>query len=178
MGLGPNPDVSLSEARNLATRERKKVLKNIDSLSDKRARRIAARAAYDNMLSFGECAELYIESQAPGWSYPKHIEHWRSLLKNLAGPTIGHLSIDQDRDGTGAHAARQNRGRLSPWRPAGEAYQTRGRLGTLLQQAGSTGNGRCDPTRYGLTVRPMPPSSRHRPASYARRTPPRRRGFD
>ena len=95
MGLGPYPDVSLSEARNLATQERKKILQGIDPLTDKRARKIAARAAHDNMLSFSECAELYVESQAPGWSNPKHIEQWRSTLKNLAGPTIGHLSVDQ-----------------------------------------------------------------------------------
>jgi integrase len=95
MGLGPYPDVSLSEARNLATRERKKIIHGIDPLSDKRARRIAARTAHDNMLSFAECAELYVESQAPGWSNPKHIEQWRNTLKNLAGPTIGHLSVDQ-----------------------------------------------------------------------------------
>jgi len=95
MGLGPYPDVSLSEARNLATRERKKILQGIDPLTDKRARRIAARAAHDNMLSFAECAELYVESQAPGWSNPKHIEQWRNTLKNLAGPVIGHLSVDQ-----------------------------------------------------------------------------------
>lgn len=95
MGLGPYPDVSLSEARNLATRERKKMLQGIDPLSDKRARSIAARAAHDNMLSFAECAERYVESQAPGWSNPKHIEQWRSTLKNLAGPVIGHLAVDQ-----------------------------------------------------------------------------------
>jgi len=95
MGLGPYPDVSLSEARNLATRERKKILQGIDPLTDKRARRIAARTAHDNMLSFAECAELYVQSQAPGWRNPKHIEQWRSTLKNLAGPTIGHLPVDQ-----------------------------------------------------------------------------------
>ena len=95
MGLGPYPDVSLSDARNLATQERKKILKDIDPLSDKRARRIAARAAHDNMLSFAECAELYVESQAPGWSNPKHIEQWRNTLKNLAGPVMGHLPVDQ-----------------------------------------------------------------------------------
>ena len=95
MGLGPYPDVSLSEARSLATRERKKILQGVDPLTDKRARKIAARVAHDNMLSFAECAELYVESQAPGWSNPKHIEQWRSTLKNLAGPTIGHLSVDQ-----------------------------------------------------------------------------------
>ena len=47
------------------------------------------------MLSFAECAELYIESQAPGWSNPKHIEQWRSTLNKLAGPIIGHLPVDQ-----------------------------------------------------------------------------------
>ena len=95
LGLGPYPDVTLSEARDLATRERKKMRQGIDPLTDKRARRIAARTAHENMLTFAECAELYIESQIPGWSNPKHIEQWRSTLKNLAGPIIGHLPVDQ-----------------------------------------------------------------------------------
>jgi len=95
MGLGPYPDVSLSEARNLATQGRKKILQDIDPLSDKQARKIAVRAAYNNMLTFAECAELYVDSQAPGWSNPKHTEQWRNTLKNLAGPVIGHLSVDQ-----------------------------------------------------------------------------------
>ena len=95
MGLGPYPDVTLAEARELATQERKKLLRGIDPLNDKRARRIAVRTAHDNMLSFAECAKLYIDSQAPGWSNPKHVEQWRSTLKNLAGPIIGHLPVDQ-----------------------------------------------------------------------------------
>ena len=95
MGLGPYPDVTLSEARELATRERKKLLRGIDPLTDKRARQRAARAAHDDMLSFAECAELYVESQAPGWSNPKHIEQWRNTLKKLAGPIIGRLSVDE-----------------------------------------------------------------------------------
>jgi len=95
LGLGPYPDVTLSEARDLATRERKKRHQGIDPLTDKRARQIAARTAHENMLTFSECAELYIESQAPGWSNPKHIEQWRSTLENLAGPIIGHLPVDQ-----------------------------------------------------------------------------------
>jgi integrase len=95
MGLGPYPDISLAEARALATQERKRILHGIDPLKDKRARQTAARTAHDNMLSFAECAELYVESQAPGWSNPKHIEQWRSTLKNLAGPVIGLLPVDQ-----------------------------------------------------------------------------------
>ncbi len=95
MGLGPYPDVSLAEARNLATRERRKLRQEIDPLMDKRARHLAARAAYDNVLTFADCAERYVDSQAPGWSNPKHIDQWRNTLKNLAGPTLGHLPVNQ-----------------------------------------------------------------------------------
>jgi integrase len=94
MGLGPQPDVSLRDARELATKARKKLLRSIDPLADKRANIHAARVAHDDRLSFAECAEQYVDSQAAGWSNPKHIEQWRSTLKKLAGPIIGHLSVD------------------------------------------------------------------------------------
>ena len=95
LGLGPYPDVSLSEARDLATNERNKKRHGIDPLTDKRARRRAARTAHDNMMTFAECAEKYVDSQAPGWSNPKHVAQWRSTLTTLAGPVIGHLPVDQ-----------------------------------------------------------------------------------
>ena len=95
MGLGPYPDVSLAEARELATDARKQLLKGIDPLTDKRARQRDARAARCDMLSFAECAEKYIDAQAPGWSNPKHIDQWRNTLKNVAGPVFGHLPVDQ-----------------------------------------------------------------------------------
>ncbi len=95
MGLGPYPDVSLAEARELATDARKQLLKGIDPLTDKRARKRAARRAHDDILSFAECAEKYIDAQAPGWSNPKHIDQWRNTLKNVAGPVFGHLPVDE-----------------------------------------------------------------------------------
>ena len=95
LGLGPFPDVMLSEARDLATAERKKKRQGIDPLTDRQARRRAARSAHDNMLTFAECADQYVDSQAPGWSNPKHVAQWRSTLTNLAGPVIGHLPVDQ-----------------------------------------------------------------------------------
>ena len=62
LGLGPYPDVTLSDARDLATAERKKKYQGIDPLTDKQARRRAARSAHDNMLTFAECAEKYVDS--------------------------------------------------------------------------------------------------------------------
>ena len=95
LGLGPYPDVSLAEARDLATAERKKKRSGIDPLTDKRTRRRAIRAAHENMMSFAECAEKYVDSQAPSWSNSKHVAQWRSTLTNIAGPVIGHLPVDQ-----------------------------------------------------------------------------------
>lgn len=95
MGLGPYPDITLAEARELATQQRKKLLRGIDPLTDKRARQRAARRAHDDIPSFADCAERYVESQAPGWSNPKHIDQWRNTLKNVAGPIFGHLPVDQ-----------------------------------------------------------------------------------
>ena len=42
MGLGPYPDVSLAEARELATEARKQLLKGIDPLTDKLVRNLSA----------------------------------------------------------------------------------------------------------------------------------------
>lgn len=95
LGLGPFPDVSLSEARDLATAERKKKRQGIDPLADKQMRRRAMRVAHDNMMTFTKCARKYVDSQEAGWSNPKHIAQWRSTLNNIAGPVFGHLAIDQ-----------------------------------------------------------------------------------
>ena len=61
----------MSDARDLATRERKKMRQGTtDPLTDKRARQIAARTAHENMLTFAECAELYIGGRKRGWILP------------------------------------------------------------------------------------------------------------
>lgn len=95
MGLGPYPDITLKEARDLALSERRKLLRNIDPLADKRARQVAARENAQNVISFEECAERYIESQRAGWRNPKHAAQWQSTLKNLAGHVVGRLPVDQ-----------------------------------------------------------------------------------
>ncbi len=95
LGFGPFPDVSLSDARELATTERKKKRAGIDPLTDKQSRRRAIRVAHDNMMTFADCAEQYVDAHAPGWSNLKHIAQWRSTLTKLAGPVIGHVPVDQ-----------------------------------------------------------------------------------
>jgi integrase len=88
MGLGPYPDVSLSEARDLATAERAKIRAGTDPLSDKRKRRIVG-----DTLTFAECAEAYIKAHSPSWKNPKHKEQWRNTLTTFAGPVFGPLPV-------------------------------------------------------------------------------------
>ena len=130
MGLGPYPDVSLAEARELATEARKQLLKGIDPLADKRARQLEARAARSDILSFAECAEKYIDAQAPGWSNAKHIDQWRNTLKNVAGPVFGHLPVDQ------VDTALVMRCIEPPWATKTEtASRLRGRIESVLDWA-------------------------------------------
>ncbi|MDH3545550.1 MAG: integrase arm-type DNA-binding domain-containing protein, partial [Gammaproteobacteria bacterium] len=93
LGLGPYPDVTLAEARELATDERRKLRRGIDPYTDKLARRRALRS--EDTLTFAECATRYVDAHAAGWSNPKHIAQWRSTLQNIAGPVIGHLPVNR-----------------------------------------------------------------------------------
>jgi len=95
LGLGPYPDVSLKEARELALEERRKKRAGIDPLSDKRARLGVARAEHDNMMTFADCAIAYVDAHEPAWSNPKHVEQWRNTLKNIAGPVFGHMPVSE-----------------------------------------------------------------------------------
>jgi integrase len=93
VGLGPCPDVSLKAARKLASAEREKLRAGIDPLTDKRARRSAARLGEANMKTFADCAEAYIKSHSAAWTNPKHVNQWRVTLENVAGPVFGHLPV-------------------------------------------------------------------------------------
>ena len=95
LGLGPYPDVTLKAAREGALALRRKKHAGIDPLTDKQSRQRAIRTEHENMLSFGDCAAQYVDSQAAGWSNSKHVAQWRSTLTNIAGPVIGHLPVDQ-----------------------------------------------------------------------------------
>lgn len=95
LGLGPYPDVTLKAARDAALSLRRKKHAGIDPLSDKQARQRADWTANDNMLTFAESAERYINNKKAEWKNTKHIDQWRNTLKNIAGPVIGHLPVDQ-----------------------------------------------------------------------------------
>lgn len=80
MGLGDFELVSLKKAREKRTAAYALVKDGIDPI-DERAARLAAQAAEAaKALTFGECAEGYIEAHKAGWKNAKHADQWRMTL--------------------------------------------------------------------------------------------------
>ena len=85
MGLGPARDVSLAEARDLATQHRRSIRAGVDPLE---ARRVEV-----DRPSFGAFAEEHIASMEASWRNPKHRAQWRSTLATYAAP-LAKLRVD------------------------------------------------------------------------------------
>ncbi len=88
MGLGPYPEVSLAEARQLALEARRLLLKGTDPIEQRNAER-AAKQERKTALSFEQSALRYIADHRDGWKNEKHAAQWESTLKLYAFPLIG-----------------------------------------------------------------------------------------
>ena len=44
-------------------------------------------------MTFGQCAEQYIEAHEPSWSNPKHAAQWSTTLADYAYPVIGSMPV-------------------------------------------------------------------------------------
>jgi integrase len=93
MGLGPSPDISLAEARERATAQRKLRLDGTDPIAARQAGRQRAKLSAAKSLSFKECAERYIASHQAGWKNPKHAAQWPATLSAYVYPAFGLLPV-------------------------------------------------------------------------------------
>ena len=93
IGLGPYPEVSLAEARDVARVYRKRVRDGGDPLDEKRQARAALRVNEAKAMTFEECAQSYIEAHKAGWKNEKHQKQWGASLKTYAYPKIGVLPV-------------------------------------------------------------------------------------
>ncbi len=86
MGLGPARDVSLVEARDLASQHRRSIRAGQDPLE--------LRKASAPKPTFSVFAEEHIKTMEAGWRNPKHRAQWRSTLKTYAA-TLKDAPVDQ-----------------------------------------------------------------------------------
>jgi len=99
LGLGSVKEVSLREARLTRDAARLRVKGDrstlgVDIVQEKRAAREEAKVVEIKvaLLTFEQCAEVYIREHWTTWS-KKHRNQWPSSLKRYAYPTIGKVTI-------------------------------------------------------------------------------------
>ncbi len=95
MGLGTYPQVSLAEARELASAAGTLKRSGKDPIEARKAEAVARKteqsAGQTSAVTFREVALDYIEAHRPGWKNAKHASQWTNTLTTYAYPIIGDL---------------------------------------------------------------------------------------
>lgn len=93
MGLGPYPEVSISQARELAQSARKLLASGTDPLEDAERRRLQVEHSV-RPPTFQEAAvEVHKEHKA-SWSNGKHTDQWINTLTAYVMPILGDRHVD------------------------------------------------------------------------------------
>jgi len=99
MGLGSVTALKLADARQMAVEYQGLLLKGIDPIHERDAKKKKQALNEARTTTFEECVKGYISAHSPKWSNQKHINQWKSTLATYASPVIGNLpvgSIDTD----------------------------------------------------------------------------------
>jgi integrase len=126
MGLGPFPQVTLAEARELRDKWRKVLRFGHNPIEARRAGTAVGK-------TFGQCANEFIQSKRPEWRSAVHASQWRTTLETYAA-SLYPMPVDQV--GTEAVLAV-----LKPvWQRTPEtASRLRGRIENVLDAARARG---------------------------------------
>src|SRR5262245_53091347 len=134
MGLGAYPDISLSDARELAGNARVLLKDGIDPIEHRKAKRSAERIAAAKTLTFDECAREFIKDHEAGWRNAKHRAQWTNTLKTYACPVFGKLPVSEVDGGLVLRALK------AIWYTKPEtASRVRGRIESVLDWARAHG---------------------------------------
>ena len=91
IGLGAYPDVSLKQARILATEQRNLINKGVDPIQFKNPKNATVQApAREKFQNF---ALDYIKRMRPNWRNQKHGDQWVATVTNYAFPVIGAMPL-------------------------------------------------------------------------------------
>lgn len=134
MGLGPFPEVSLANAKEVAAAKRQQIREGIDPIEARRTAQTLLRSEQASFISFKEAAGKYITAHEKSWKNAKHAAQWTATLETYAYPTIGDLRV---RDVALSHITKI----LEPiWNDKSEtASRLRGRIEAVLDWAKARG---------------------------------------
>jgi integrase len=134
MGLGSYYDLNLAEARERARGFRRMVKDGVDPIDNRRAERDARRAERAKVMTFRQCADVYVAAHQAGWRNRKHAAQWPSTLSAYVYPHFGDLPVQTIDTGLVMKA-------LEPiWLERPEtAGRVRGRIESILDWATARG---------------------------------------
>lgn len=95
MGLGPTDEVTLAEARDIASDNRRLIRNGIDPIAKRDQEMMRLRVETARTITFRECSLEFIESQRSAWSNQKHIKTWEGSLQKHVFPFIGDFPIKE-----------------------------------------------------------------------------------
>lgn len=93
MGFGSAGIVSLAEAREKASEQRRVLASGLDPIEVRAAQRRALLNSSSTGKTFAECAEAFIEAHRIGWRNEKHANQWTSTLQTYAYPVLGKALV-------------------------------------------------------------------------------------
>lgn len=147
IGLGSPPIVSLADARDAATANKKLVRAGADPLAEKHKAK--------ESLTFTQAVERYLATKLDEFKNEKHRKQWAATLDTYAKPKLGHLLV---RAITGADVLRV----LEPiWTDKAEtASRLRGRIEAVLAWATVKGYREGDnPARWAGNLKELLPKT-------------------
>lgn len=93
MGLGPERDFGLEEARSRARKARQQLRDGIDPIDAQKAERDARALEAARNLSFKEAAQRYFDGHERKWSNATHRKQFMASLQEYAFPVIGKIPV-------------------------------------------------------------------------------------
>jgi integrase len=85
--------LSLKDARELATKARRRLADGVDPIDHREAEKAKAVLESGRAVTFKQAADIYVEAKAPGWRNEKHAAQWRTTLEQYAMPVLGKLPV-------------------------------------------------------------------------------------
>jgi integrase len=124
MGLGSAREFSLSQARDRANEQRRRLADKDDPLLLRRADRAAKAAAAATTKTFREAARDYLQDHSGKWKNAQHGKQWLATLESYVYPKLGALNVAAIGRASVLDVMRQ-RVEASRGNPAGEFWRVR-----------------------------------------------------
>ena len=95
LGIGPFPEISPKEARQIAQEARTLIAKGENPLMSKFAQKAKIKALERKKITFRDFALTCVADKQSEWSSDKHTAQWTYSLETFAFPVIGEMALDE-----------------------------------------------------------------------------------